>query len=416
MSANLLLFQGKSTHQNTPVSLINKGDSWGIVGDSMSLGSRRPKMYAFWLALEMSGRCRWLPTTNIETPLCQGSNMAINGNDTSDIAARAGTIGGAGLDVCFCMSFENDGAAVTAETIIANWQTTLGALSGAKRVYLIGSGVTRSVYSSSSVTERNNEVNAWMASAQETFPNVRYIPSSEAWTGITIHDGLGGAGEDSIDGTHLNLQGAKKLAANLWRFIKDEFEDGNAYLASPYMNNVFPCDFTGMGGSLSSATGEVADGLTLTNTTGAMLVASKGTLDGKPSQILTLSGTASSTDRIRLREACANNFAVGDSIDGWGRIKVSAADGSSPPVGMKSFGFEGGGGRHTFMSQYHNNITEGEWSTPFDGIFRVQPDIFPSGSSFFYTDLNIQPVTGASLDIRIEIADVQLFNMTQEGV
>lgn len=413
MKKPLLFLNTKPARKAAPIAL---GDSWGVVGDSMTYGALRPKMYAYWLALEMAGRCRWLPTQNIGTSTCQGSSMGVSGDSTADIAARASYIQAAGLDVVFCFSFENDNSSVTAAEMIANWETVLSALSASKRVYMIGSGETRTVYASSTIQARNAVVNAWMATANQTYTNVSYIPDTIAWQNIALHNGAGGAGEDSTDGVHMNLQGAKKFAANLWSYVRSDFATGNAYDADPYATNLFPTDFSGTTGSISNATGAVATGMALTNTTGATLVASKGTLHGKNSQILTLSGTATANARIQLREYCANTFVIGDSLDGFGRIKVSASDGVSAPVGLRSIGFDGGGGRHIFLSQYHDNVSEGEWSSSFEGIFRIQPAFFTAGGSSFTTDLNIQPVIGVPLDIRVELADVKMYNMTQEGI
>ena len=67
------------------------------------------------------------------------------------------------------------------------------------------------------------------------------------------------------------------------------------------------------------------------------------------------------------------------------------------------------------MSQFHNNTTEGDWTSAFEGIWRVQPDLQAAGGATFNTDFNIQTIIGPTLDIRVEIADVEVYNMTQEA-
>jgi hypothetical protein len=119
---------------------------------------------------------------------------------------------------------------------------------------------------------------------------------------------------------------------------------------------------------------------------------------------------------VQLREVCSNVFVANDAFDGWCRIKVTAADGVSAPIGLRAIGLELGGGRHTFLSQYHNETTEGGWLDAFSGVARAQPDLMASGASTLNTDLAVQLSIGPTIDVRIEIADVKVFNMTQEGV
>lgn len=414
-----------STVAAPPAAVISLGDSWGVIGDSQSYGDRRPKMYAHWLSLKMSGRLRWLVTTNVGTSTCQGSNMGVSGQSTTQIAARASLIQAAALKMAIFFSFENDGAGVTAATMIDNYRTVIAAFvaGGGKRIYVVAPGVTKTVYASATLQARNAALEDWIVNTmQGEFPIARGIAASVAWAGIVMHNGAGGAGPDSFDGIHKNPQGAEKFAANLWMVIGPECPAGDAYSANPYAGgagsgNLFPADFSGTAGTGSNLVAgyQVASGLAITNTTGATVAASKGTLGGKPSQVIEIYGTATANARVQLREVCTNAFAINDAIDGWGRVKVSNRAGNGPPVGLRALGFEMAGGRHTFMSQFHNNTTEGDWTSAFEGIWRVQPDLQAAGGTSFNTDFNIQTIIGPTLDIRVEIADVEVYNMTQEA-
>ena len=409
-SSNLFLLFGQHRAHTAPVVMLN--DTWGVVGDSITYGNMRPKMYAYWLGIAMSGVGQFTPTTGAGTNGAIGSNLGVSGQDTTDIAARVANITASGLDVYFLMSWENDDSGVLASTMIANWETILNGLTSAKRVYLIGSGETRSVASNSTVRARNAVVNAWMATANSTYPNARYIPDTAAWNNIALHDGAGGAGADSYDGTHPNLQGAKKLGENIWNYIRSEWESGTVYNIG-YSNNYFPTDFSGTTGSKSNATGDVATGMDLTNTTGATVVASKGTLYGSTSQVLTISGTATANNVIRLREYGSGAFQIGDTITMCGKIKVTASDGVSAPVGLRAIEANAWYGKGLFLSRSHVPADDGEW-VPFSGTFRVQPDKTTTAGTSFTTDLDVYPQTSTALDIRVEYADVRIYNETIE--
>lgn len=408
-----------------PAAVINLGDSWGVIGDSMSYGDRRPKMYAYWLGLAMNGRLRWLATTNVGTATCQGSNMGVSGQSTTQIAARASYIQAAGLKMAVFFSFENDGAAVAWTTMRDNYRTIIAAFvaGGGKRIYVLSPGVTKTVFASSTIQTRNAQLAAWIETTMHVeFPEAVAISAAVAWNNITLHNGAGGAGPDSFDGIHPNLPGAKKLGANIWAAIAADIQEGDAYAANPYAGgagpgNLFAADFSGTGGTGSNLVAgyQVGSGLALTNTTGATVAASKGTLGSEPSQIIEIYGTATANARVQLREVCANVFAANDAFDGWGRIKVSNRAGNGPPVGLRALGIELAGGKHTFLSQYHVNTSEGDFTEAFEGIWRAQPDVMTTGASTFNTDVNIQPVTGTALDIRVEIGDVEVYNMTQEA-
>lgn len=397
-----------------PSYKVALNDSIGVIGDSMTYGNKTGQMYLYWLMLASSGRCRLKPTTGEGTAAAVGSDLAVSGESTTQIAARAANIAASGLDVAFCMGFENDGTGVSAATMQANWETVFTALGSAKRIYMIGTGETKTVFASATLQARNAAFNAWAATASATYPNVRFIPSATAWAGIVLHNGAGGAGADSYDGIHPNLQGAKKFASNLWDYIKDEFQDGTAFTASPYTTNLYEADLSGTSGTKSNATGDVATGLALTNTTGATVVASKGTLNGETSQALTISGTATANSNVRLREAHTMAITTADWFDGFGYIKVSAADGVSAPVGLKGIGFESAGGRSPFLSQYHNNATNGEWTTPFEGVFRVRPEYMTGAGSSINLDLSTQLAIGA-VDVRIEVSKLRVYDGHTEG-
>ena len=103
-----------------------------------------------------------------------------------------------------------------------------------------------------------------------------------------------------------------------------------------------------------------------------------------------------------------------DWFDGFGYIKVSAADGVSAPVGLKGIGFESAGGRSPFLSQYHNNATNGDWTTPFEGVFRVRPEYMTGAGSAISIDLSTQLAIGA-VDVRVEVSKLRVYDGHTEG-
>lgn len=98
-------------------------------------------------------------------------------------------------------------------------------------------------------------------------------------------------------------------------------------------------NFSGTGGNLSNATGQVADNWTLANASGATIVASKGFMaDGiTPAQILTISGSASSTSAISLTRTISGLSTAGKFLRQTLLYELTAADGSKP-VGVGAFG------------------------------------------------------------------------------
>jgi len=96
-----------------------------------------------------------------------------------------------------------------------------------------------------------------------------------------------------------------------------------------------------------------------------------------------------------------------------GKIKVTASDGVSAPVGLRAIEANAWYGKGLFLSRAHVPADDGDW-VPFSGTFRVQPDKTTTAGTSFTTDLDIYPQTSTALDIRVEYADVKIYNETIE--
>ena len=332
---------GKSAAPLTPPpppapggSAIATGTPLTLIGDSMTYGDYRCKSYSYWLNLALDGRLLFPQTVNKNTSSVYGGNSAISGNTTAQIAARASTFNTHnGIYILLCG--QNDSSGISDTEQQGDFDTIFTELSAAEKIYVLPFADTSSVYASPPIQTRNTTNLAWLrANAGTTYPNLSILPDS-VWDGIELHDGMGGGGTDSFDGVHPNNQGAYKLGNNIYAAISSDLDSGDAYDHTSGFSNIYPADFSGTGGSVDSDfSGSVATGLQLVanNMTGLSAVASKGTLNGSDSQILTITGTSgSSVPEIYLREVITSDVDMDAGLLMIGNIKVTAGDGSSAP-------------------------------------------------------------------------------------
>lgn len=386
-----------------------------VIGDSMTYGDFRAKSYLYWLNLALSGRLFIPQTTNSGTSSTAGAQCGVSGDTSAQIAARIATCN-THNGVYIILLGQNDGAGVTAGDQQTNFTTIFTELQDALKIYVIPFAETVSVAASSTLQTRNTTNKAWLA---DYGGNVTLLPDS-VWDGIALHDGAGGAGAQSFDGTHPNVNGVWRLANNIATEILPEIMTGDVYdviTELGFATNLFAADFSGTGGSVGSgSTGQVATGLALTTTgtTGLTVTASKGTLDGDTSQIITITGTASTgTVQVQLRETATHTFDINDGFFIGGKIKVTASDGTSAPVGLQAVGYEAAGGRHAYLSRFSPNNENGALFA-FEGMFVGTPEVNGAGGSSINIDLGVRFVPSATVDVRIEVANVKVFNQTQE--
>lgn len=399
-------------------SLIPLATPLTVIGDSQTYGDFRAKSYIHWLNLALSGRLFVPQTVNRGTANAYGANAGVGGQTSAQIAARAAAFN-THDGIYILLMGQNDNAGVSAPAQQANFETIFAELSGAARIYVIPFAQTASVAANGAIQARNATNKAWLAGIGATYPNVVLLPDS-VWSGIALHDGSGGAGAQSFDGTHPNVNGAWRLGSNIAALIGPDLAAGDAYgviAALGFENNLYAADFSGTGGSVGAgAAGQAATGLALTvsNTAGLTVTASKGTLEGKDSQIITIAGTSGAgTIFVRLRETAAHTFDVNDAFFMCGRIRITASDGVSAPAGLQAVGSSPAGGRHPFIS-YFSPASENGALFAFEGIFVCTPETNASGAGTLSSDTEIRIAPETAVDLRFEIADVKIYNQTQE--
>jgi lysophospholipase L1-like esterase len=378
--------------QPVQTATLEINDSVIFVGDSMTYaGNGAPHAYWQWLQQAQNGA--------LYVPI--DGNQGISGETTAEIAARVQSYPSTPSAVIILMG-ENDANGVSLASMQANFESIFTKFSTSKIVYVMPQAFTQSISGSPFKQGRRDDLNLWLSTISNTYPNVNYI--SNAWDGITIYDG--GVGADSYDGVHMNPSGAAKLGGNVATHISSDLASGTAYDAPLYDGNnlITTTSLSGVGGSKSNSSGDVADGWALTNGSGATVVASKGTQDGS-SQIIEITGTASSGSAIRLRDSIgALNIPIGDVVEGFANIKITATDGSSAPVGIEGFGYELAYNKVTWLSQYYSGAQGSfDLSGATSGVIRAYPKEIDANISTLTVDFALQPTVGA-VDIRIEVS------------
>lgn len=418
------LGHGMSGHRSTLLGMSSAlktalGTPYTVIGDSMTYGDWRCKAYVYWLNLALSGRLLLPKTTDRGTASVAGGNCGVSGQTTAQIAARASTFN-THNGVYIILMGENDNDSVSAGDQQANFVSIFSELSAAEKIYVLPFAETKTVDQNATIATRNATNLAWLQSvAGVTYANVEVLPSS-VWDGISLHDGAGGAGPDSYDGIHLTNEGAKKIGYNIYNSISGDLAVGDAYdHVSAYMN-LFPDDFSGTSGSTGTGTsGDVADNFALTGSGLGTLsvVASKGTLNGNDSQIIAVSGTSGTgTIEIKLRRSSiSHSYAIDDGFLCVGDLKITATDGSSVPQGLLALGISPTGGRHIFCSQY-SPTNEGGLPFVIEGTFMGVAETNAGSGASLTTDIVFRIENSATVDIRFEVANLHIFNMTDEGI
>lgn len=368
-----------------------------FVGDSMTYGNNgQPNAYFQWLQIETNG-FYYLPPD---------ANQGVSGQTSSEIATRIQSFPRSPDTVMLLMG-ENDGDSVTLEGMKSNFESVFTKFSGSEAIYVLPQAYTTSVDASPSKTSRRSSLNSWLSSVSEEFSNVIYL--GDAWDGIDL------LGSDSHDGVHPNVSGARKLASNIAGATVSHRQAGTAYDIPEYQGaNLIPStsggDLSGVGGSISNGTGDVANNWQVSNNSGATLVASKGVQNGQNSQILVYSGTASSGSNTRARLSVTTPpYVPGKLVQLFSTLQLSGADGVSGASGIEGFGIEVYYGNVTWLSQYYTG-SQGSFDQVgfFNGTTRIFPELTFSSGSTITIDFVFQLVPGP-VDVRLEFSNVQLF-------
>lgn len=390
-------------------SLIPVGARTVIVGDSMTYGNGdTPNGFMQWLILESDGVFHYPETTSKGTASCLGGNMGVSGQTSTQYLARVANItAGAGSGALIIGGIENDfAAAIPVATSISNFDAIIAA-STATKIFVTPVAPTRAIILGGHAAKKTT-FDAYFAAHSD--PRVVFL--DQTWAGMELCTAGDLAGAHSYDKTHQNPFGAKAQAANMWAQMAPHYATGTAYTDTNLSGDLMGTSgqFAGTGGT-AGGMGVVATSWTLTNTTGATVVASvsDNLIGDKRGQRLVLSGIATANSRIRLRRSVTHTFELGDKFIVVGRIVGTGVS------NIRSIG----------VSAYFNNSkwlvdsyagTQGPFSdaAPFDGVFKSYAFAATAGGSSVTVDLDIQPeigVCGGTFDI----ADFMLFNLTDIG-
>lgn len=399
-------------------SLVSLGTPVTFFGGSFTYGDTRDKCFAYWVGLALNGRLLHPQIFDKNQSTASGVMAAKTVDDSSDVAARIGTIN-THNGVYIYLPGEHDLNTMDAATQQGYFDDIFTELSGAEKIYVIPFADTKDAAADSAITTRNTTNLAWLRSnAGSTYANVTVL-SDDVWDGIELHDGMGGNGADSYDGNYPDTGGAYKLGVNIVSEITDDIAEGDAFDYVSNYTNIYPADFSGTGGTARTGTsGDVADGLDLyaSNTTGLTIVGSKGTLNGSDSQIFTVTGTspAGNVD-VYIRESITANIDTGYGVLMVGNIKVTASDGSSAPVGLQGIGMEGIYGKHTFGNK-SSPANEGVIDFVVEGIFMTFPEEETTDRTSFTGDLAGRMVPSTTVDVRIELSNIQMFSTEADNL
>ncbi len=215
----------------------------------------------------------------------------------------------------------------------------------------------------------------------------------------------------TYDGVHPNFAGAFILGETIGNTLKAWTTSANVLPASGdlaaesgFGANINPFyDMAGTSGLFqTNITGQVANGWTADNDTGASGSAKKGVLNGLPCQIIDLTGTSTtSTADCRLFRSVPATLTAGDFYETLAEIEISATDDVSNPVGLGGFGIAGWG--NIFSPTIQAAQTQGV-GKKFSGLMRTTGVVTGQGSS---STLSIAfRVNVGAVDVRMKVGRV----------
>lgn len=201
---------------------------------------------------------------------------------------------------------------------------------------------------------------------------------------------------DTNDGLHPNNFGANKLA----RYTAEKLL---AYMPATNVladktGNLMPTngDLAGTGGGLTGATGQVATGYQLRNfVTGITAVASKGTLDGATSQVITLNGTASNSGNCQFR--CPVTYAgnTGESYEFMIRAKITSTNKNVRNIQSTS----------DASISFGNGTVTLPLNQDFDGVIRMGQSTLAAPDTSNVIDVDVTVTIGLVDNLRIELSE-----------
>lgn len=161
-------------------------------------------------------------------------------------------------------------------------------------------------------------------------------------------------------------------------------------------------DMSGTGGTLSDATGVVADGWDLTNTCGVTVVASKGTLaNGNTAQVLTITGTCTTaTGLVQLNHVETLAITSGQFYEGWAEYEIASASGGDPEL---LYGFAFNDATSNIYDRYNPESSDNGPVPARSAIARTTPVSVVNAASSTNMRCQFGFAVGSGVDVVIKI-------------
>lgn len=289
-----------------------------FLGDSITAGSSGPSFAN--PSLMYAGGRYYVPPTG---------NQGIGGNTTAQMLTRSTTTLSLSPKAVAVLGGTNDitGTSLSATEIEANlrsiYDTLIASSSKVIAITILPRGDSTYNTSYSSNETKRLAINAWMKT--QTDISVVDIDST-AFATSTM----------TVDGLHPNRAGAYYIAGYVGTTMASLISTSTMpYVTSTDWNNALSNNTLADGsGSKSgpggSVTGVVATGWTLAAGPGGMsVVGSKATTtDGYSQQVVTITGTATSSGSVTFYRDQSYSGAIGDVYDVWADVEVSGVSGA----------------------------------------------------------------------------------------
>jgi hypothetical protein len=336
--------------------------------------------------------------------------MAIKGQDPAGFAVRAATIASAvGSGVLIIGGIENGNGTGAEEW--AHFDTVISACFAARKIYVTPAAPTKSTFADGGARKAAFDT---LAAADS-----RATLLTDTWNGIELATSAitGGAHSYDTPGVHQNPLGGRLQAANMWTQMAPDWAGDSAYEQFDTADNFMAAERY-----LTGDIGGLASGYSLVNPSGATMAPSKSALRDWTSQVIEISGSATSSGICSIRNnGFAHLYAAGDVLQGVMALKVSNLAGDGPPIGLRSIGGPSFYyNKVRWGSQYYTSTGQGPFApaAEFDYIIRSRnpgtSDVIANGNSLNF-DMPFTLIPGA-IDCRIEIARPMGFNLTQLGL
>lgn len=223
------------------------------------------------------------------------------------------------------------------------------------------------------------------------------------------------ATSDSYDGTHPSGIGALEMAQTTLAVTAQYLPTGTTLYAdttdATAQGNLEPdWNFVGTTGTRSGTTaptGQVATGWTLTNNTSCAVAASKLTNGSFNIQRFDITGTASTSNTVKLTNTIsfAPSLTPGEWLDAAIAVDVVNTDGVSAPVGCRSLLVQVGSLGN--WGTANADASAGNLPARLTGVIRTEPVSLNTTSASVTFEVTVQVPAGA-VNIRVDVSRLKI--------